>query len=40
MLGCPIVLKQKLKSLKAVLKVWNKETFGNVMKMIEKLRKR
>jgi ribonuclease HI len=33
--GCPMfVLSQKLKSLKAKLKTWNKECFGNVNEMV------
>jgi ribonuclease HI len=34
-IGCPMfVLSQKLKSLKAKLKTWNKECFGNVNDMV------
>ncbi|XP_068478909.1 uncharacterized protein [Phaseolus vulgaris] len=35
-----IVLKEKLKRLKAYIKIWNKEVFGNVNQEVEKLSKR
>lgn len=35
-LGCPMfILAQKLKNLKVVLKVWNKDKFGDVNKMVD-----
>lgn len=33
--GCPMyILSQKLKNLKAILKVWNKEVFGDIHGMV------
>jgi hypothetical protein len=35
--GCPMhILKHKLKTLKPVLKIWNKDVFGNVQQNVDK----
>lgn len=37
-IDCPMyILSQKLKSLKHILKVWNKEKFGDVHKKVEQV---